>query len=107
MPWWTATALVFFSAVLLVTAVVVGVLAVKTLREATRARVALTGALAGLTGALERLDGRLAHVSERSAEIERRIEALDASLRKFSILKAALGDAGRTYRRFRSAVPRK
>ncbi len=41
------------------------------------------------------------------ADVERGIEALNVSLEKLSILKGALGDAGRTYRRFRSAVPRK
>jgi len=107
MPWWTAAALALFAATLVVTAIVVTVLAKGTLREVARARVALTEALEGLTAALERLDGRLAHASERSAEIERGIEALNVSLEKLSILRSALGDASRTYRRFRSAVPRK
>ena len=107
MPWWTAAALTVFGAVVVVTAIVLAVLAAKTVREIARARVTLTEALEGLTAALERLDGRLADASEQSAEIERRIAALDASLEKLSILRSALGDAGRTYRRFRSAVPRK
>ena len=107
MPSLVAGALLFFAAVLLVTATVVGLLAAKALREVARARVGLTGALEDLTAALERLDGRLARASDQGAEIERRIEALDVSLRKLSLFKSALGDAGRTYRRFRSAVPRK
>ncbi len=107
MPWWTAAALALVAAVLLLAAIVVAVLATKTLREVARARIAMTGALADLTAAIDRLDQRLARVTERGADVERGIEALNVSLEKLSILKGALGDAGRTYRRFRSAVPRK
>jgi len=107
MPWWAAAALAFFAAVFLVAALVAAVLATKTFREVARTRAAVTGALADLTAALDRLERRLGGAAERGAEIERRIDALNASLGKLSALKEALGDAGRTYRRFRSAVPRK
>jgi hypothetical protein len=106
-PWWTAATLAFFAAALLLTAIVLGVLAAKTLREVARARVAVTSALADLTAAIDRLDQRLARVTERRADVERGIEALNVSLEKLSLLKGAVGDAGRSYRRFRSAVPRK
>ena len=107
MPWWTAAALALFAGVFLVAAIVVAVLVTKTLREVARTRVAVTGALEDLASAVDRLDQRLGRVSERSAEVERHVETLNRSLEKLSALKWALGDAGRTYRRLRGAVPRK
>jgi uncharacterized membrane protein YoaK (UPF0700 family) len=107
MPWWTAAALALFAVVFLATAIVVAVLLAKTLREVARARVAMTGALEDLTAAVTRLEERLARTTERSAEVERAVEALSVSLEKLSVLRGALSDAGRTYRRFRTVVPRK
>jgi hypothetical protein len=105
-PWWTAAALALFAGVLLVTAIVVAVLVTRTLREVAQTRVAVSRALEDLASAVDRLEQRLARVSERSAEVERHVEALNRSLEKLSVLKWALGDAGRTYRRLRGAVPR-
>jgi len=106
-PWWTAAAVALFAGVLLVTAIAVAVLVARTLREVAQTRVAVSGALEDLASAVDRLEQRLARVSERSAEVERHVEALNRSLEKLSVLKWALGDAGRTYRRLRGAVPRK
>jgi uncharacterized membrane-anchored protein YhcB (DUF1043 family) len=106
-PWWTAAALALFAGVLLVAAIVAAVLVTRTLREVARTRVVVSGALENLASAVDRLEQRLARVSERSAEVERHVEALNRSLEKLSIVKWALGDAGRTYRRLRGAAPRK
>jgi uncharacterized protein YoxC len=103
MPWWTWTALVFFTLVVAGGAAVTVVSLLRLRRlSATEERVA--SALDDLTHKTEDLGRRLEHAQEQAELVERKVAKLDASMERLSVLTWALGDVAKTVSHMRSAV---
>jgi ABC-type bacteriocin/lantibiotic exporter with double-glycine peptidase domain len=103
MPWWTWIALAFFLLAVVIGAAVT-FLSLRQMRrlQATGAEVA--AALEELTRKTEELERRLEHASECAEMVEKRLDLLNESLERLSVLTWALDDVGKTISQLRSAI---
>ena len=102
-PWWTWTALALFVLVV-AAATVVAFLSLLRMRRARRTGRELAALLDDLTRKTEELERRLEHAGERAELVERKVEGVQASLERLSVLTWALGDVSKTISQVRSAV---
>jgi hypothetical protein len=107
MPWWTWLSLGILGVVGLGSALVAGILALRTFRAIKQVQGELLTAVERLAGDADALALRAERAGARVEEVERRFADVQRSAEKLGVLRWALGDSLDALTRLRQAVPRK